>query len=111
MLLLLLSCTPANVDLPPKESQPTESAISTKDSSTDSTQDSSTVGPLDEDEDGYTTATDCDDHQAETYPGAPQQWNGLDNDCDSFVDGDGLYSGTIPVSAQESMRDRPILSK
>lgn len=98
MLLLLLSCSPASVDLPTKESQATESGTSVEDSSTDSAQDSHTTTPPDIDGDGYTTATDCDDQQPEIYPGAPQQWNGLDNDCDGFVDGDGLYSGTIPIS-------------
>jgi hypothetical protein len=53
----------------------------------------------DADGDGFTPGTgDCDDTNSEIYPGAPQQWNGLDNDCDGFVDGDGLYSGTIPIS-------------
>ena len=43
-----------------------------------------------------TEAGDCDDTRAITYPGAPEQCDGLDNDCDGTVpanesdnDGDG----------------------
>ena len=31
--------------------------------------------------------TDCDDHAVTVYPGAPEICDGLDNDCDSGVDG------------------------
>lgn len=28
--------------------------------------------------------TDCDDSDVDTYPGAPDSWNGADNDCDGL---------------------------
>ncbi len=41
----------------------------------------------DEDGDGWTVDDgDCDDHDAYTYPGAPEIADHLDNDCDGHVD-------------------------
>ncbi len=41
----------------------------------------------DEDNDGWTVDDgDCDDHNAYTYPGAPEIADHLDNDCDGHVD-------------------------
>ncbi len=33
---------------------------------------------------------DCDDNNADTYPGAPEYCNGADNDCDGTVDNDAV---------------------
>lgn len=46
---------------------------------------------------GYSsTADDCDDGEAMTYPGAPEQCDGVDNDCDTAVDNDVIYSDWYP---------------
>jgi hypothetical protein len=46
---------------------------------------------VDVDGDGYTTeAGDCDDSNATVYPSAPELCDGLDNDCDTNVDEDGV---------------------
>ena len=34
------------------------------------------------------TGTDCDDSLADSYPGAPERCDGLDNDCDEVIDED-----------------------
>jgi len=45
---------------------------------------------LDNDDDGYWGCTqDCDDDDAEAYPGAPERCNGSDDDCNGLVDDDG----------------------
>jgi hypothetical protein len=45
-------------------------------------------GALDSDADGFVAADDCDDLDAERHPGADEQCNGLDDDCDGAVDED-----------------------
>jgi hypothetical protein len=51
---------------------------------------------LDADGDGWTEAQgDCDDGWAGTYPGAPEYWDSVDNDCDGEID-DGCSNATIP---------------
>lgn len=43
----------------------------------------------DDDGDGFTPGTgDCDDTDDDTYPGAPEQADDIDNDCDGVVDDD-----------------------
>ncbi|MEC7983668.1 MAG: MopE-related protein [Myxococcota bacterium] len=47
---------------------------------------------------GYSvTGTDCNDAAASVYPGHPEICDGLDNDCDGFVD--GADAGLDPNSA------------
>lgn len=40
----------------------------------------------DSDGDGYDARTDCDDTDADVYPGADEVPDGVDNDCDGLVD-------------------------
>ena len=48
---------------------------------------SSPVFPdYDRDNDGFYEYEDCDDLVGSIYPGAPEQWNGIDDDCDEEKD-------------------------
>lgn len=44
----------------------------------------------DNDSDGYTDDSDCDDTNASVYPGAADPTNGVDDDCDGLADDDAL---------------------
>ena len=44
------------------------------------------AAPADADGDGVPEPLDCDDSDAQTYPGAPELCDGLDNNCDGTVD-------------------------
>jgi hypothetical protein len=41
---------------------------------------------IDGDQDGYTDDVDCDDEDDSVHPGAPEQCNGVDDDCDGDID-------------------------
>ena len=45
-----------------------------------------TDAPEDADGDGFTEDVDCDDEDADVFPGAVEVCNGLDDDCDALVD-------------------------
>lgn len=47
-----------------------------------------TIPNVDDDEDGATTATDCNDSDPAVYPGAAELCDGVDQDCDQVADED-----------------------
>jgi hypothetical protein len=62
--------------------------------------------PLDIDGDGYAPVIcgggDCNDHRSDVYPGAPEVClDGLDQDCDTLVDGPVPMSEDVRVSHSE----------
>ncbi|MEC7949106.1 MAG: putative metal-binding motif-containing protein [Myxococcota bacterium] len=56
-------------------------------------------GPVDADGDGHPAESDCDDGDADVHPGAPETWNGIDDDCDGRRDADGTYRGEAHARA------------
>lgn len=57
-----------------------------EDSSPDTSMSSDSAGSVDADQDGYTANEDCDDFDNDVYPGAAEECNGEDEDCDGDVD-------------------------
>ena len=47
-----------------------------------------TTSADDDDGDGFGDDIDCDDTEAAAYPGATEQWDDIDNDCDGLIDED-----------------------
>ena len=90
MLLLLLACgSEADNDTQVME-RPVDSG---------NIQDTETAAPEDVDEDGFTTETDCDDWNPLIYPGAIEVADDKDNDCDGHIDWDGVFQGTVDMTA------------
>lgn len=55
--------------------------------------------PDDVDSDGYTEeAGDCDDWDPAINPGATEIWNGVDDDCNGWVDQDGTHQGNATIN-------------
>ena len=53
---------------------------------------------LDNDGDGYRWFNDCNDNDSTVSPSAFERWNGLDDDCDGFIDDDVDRSAYISAS-------------
>ena len=51
------------------------------------------------DQDGFLEDVDCDDWNPNIYPGAEEVLNNEDDDCDGYIDADGVHSGTLTLEA------------
>jgi hypothetical protein len=52
------------------------------------------IHPMDADDDGYFDDEDCDDHDANVFPGAWELCDGVDDDCDGSIDEDDAVDAT-----------------
>jgi len=61
-------------------------------------------GAFDDDGDGITIAAgDCNDTNPSIFPGAPQQCDGVDTDCDGHIDPRQRHAGPVPVGGQRAV--------
>ena len=64
------------------------------------------VPDLDEDQDGYRWFLDCDDNDSQRSPNAVEIWNGLDDNCDEFIDEDlerAVWATPSPLMADVTL--------
>lgn len=91
LLLLLLGCPSGERGALPAEGPPGDTAGDGRDTASD-------TAAVDDDGDGWSAGTDCDDEDPDIHPGAAEVCDGVDEDCDGAVDdhprlgADGLAS-------------------
>ncbi|MFN7146133.1 MAG: putative metal-binding motif-containing protein [Myxococcota bacterium] len=103
--LLLAACTakgPGETGAPLDTGDDTARATDTAD-----TADTPDTAPVDRDADGTPADRDCDDLDPAVFPGAPEAWNGSDDDCDGVADADGAWTGSLRVDADAVYEGRP----
>ncbi|MEL6342680.1 MAG: lamin tail domain-containing protein, partial [Myxococcota bacterium] len=61
----------------------------------------------DTDGDGFDEASDCDDNDSNTYPGADETCDGIDNDCDENIDENPTDGSTYYADVDDDLYGDP----
>lgn len=72
---------PDSIDNCPLDANPSQ-----EDADADGMGDACDPVEIDDDMDGWPSTIDCDDDNAQVFPGAPEFCNGIDDDCDGQID-------------------------
>lgn len=110
ILALLSGCAPSSTRLGDDSGSVDTADSGDAGDSADSggdTSETADTAPVDRDSDGSPAGEDCDDTDPRISPNAAETWNGIDDNCDGIVDGDGVYTGAIDLRATAIYEGNP----
>ena len=102
VFLLALACR-----TPSSEDTGIEIEFRPEDEETDERPDDTSTPLQDNDQDGFLEDVDCDDWNPNIYPGAEELLNDEDDDCDGYIDADGIHSGLLEFEAVAIYQGQP----
>lgn len=96
-------------DLPPEEGDADADGVAVCGGDCDDTNATCTTDCTDGDGDGFCITADCHDADPDVHPGANETCNAKDDDCDTFVDEDGLGEDTDGDTVHNACDNCPLV--
>lgn len=100
IIFFLLGCRTSSVEEPTVE-------IEIRPEDENAVEEDTDTALQDIDQDGFLEDVDCDDWNPNIYPGAVELLNDEDDDCDGYIDADGIHSGTLTLEAVAIYQGQP----